>query len=86
MRLHKELDTEPQSARRQMVHLLTDPVPQIQPQFFPFTTSVLQAKIVHLDNPQLPTYLSEREVNVISVIRRYSAFIMETYTYLFKTH
>lgn len=67
MRLYEELDPQSQSTWRQIVHLLSDPVPQIQPEFLPFRAGVLQAKVVHLDDPQLPTYLTEREVNVISV-------------------
>lgn len=62
MRLHKELDPESQSAWRHMVHLLADPVPQIQPELLPFIGRVLQAKVVHLDYPQLPAYLTNEKL------------------------
>jgi len=38
VRLHEELDAEPQAARHHAVHLLADAVPQVQPQVLPHLT------------------------------------------------
>lgn len=57
MRLHKELDAQPQPAGRHVVHLLADAVPQIEPQVLAFAAGELQAKVVDLDDAQLPAHL-----------------------------
>lgn len=57
MRLHEELDAQPQPARRHVVHLLADAVPQIEPQVLAFAAGELQAKVVDLDDAQLPAHL-----------------------------
>lgn len=57
MRLHKELDAQPQAARRHVVHLLADAVPQVEPQVLAFAAGELQAKVVHLHDAQLPADL-----------------------------
>lgn len=48
MWFHKELDSKPESAGSQIVHLLTDSVPQVEPQVLSLTARELQAKVVHL--------------------------------------
>lgn len=57
MRLHKELDAQPQPTRSHVVHLLADAVPQIQPQVLAFAAGELQPEVVHLDDAQLPAHL-----------------------------
>lgn len=57
MRLHEELDAQPQPARRHVVHLLADAVPQVEPQVLAFAAGELQAKVVDLDDAQLPAHL-----------------------------
>lgn len=57
MGLHEELDAQPQSTGRHIVHLLADAVPQIQPQVLPFAACELQPKVVHFDYAQLSANL-----------------------------
>lgn len=57
VRLHKELDAQPQPARRHVVHLLADAVPQIEPQVLALAAGELQAQVVHLNDAQLPAHL-----------------------------
>lgn len=57
MRLHEELDAQPQPARRHAVHLLADAVPQIEPQVLALAAGELQAQVVHLNDAQLPADL-----------------------------
>lgn len=57
VRLHEELDAQPQPTRGHVVHLLADAVPQIQPQVLAFAAGELQPKVVHLDDAQLPAHL-----------------------------
>lgn len=57
MWFHKELDSKPESAGSQIVHLLADSVPQVEPQVLSLTARELQAKVVHLYDSQLPTHL-----------------------------
>lgn len=66
MRLHEELDTQPQPAGRHVVHLLADAVPQVEPQVLAFAAGELQAEVVDLDDAQLPAHLrmSGRESKV----------------------
>lgn len=61
MRLDEELDPQPQSARRHVVHLLADAIAQVHPQVLPFAASQLQPKVVHFDDAQLPANLQKRE-------------------------
>lgn len=57
MRLHEELDAQPQPAGRHVVHLLADAVPQIQPQVLAFAARELQSEVVHLNDAQLSANL-----------------------------
>lgn len=50
VRLHEELDAQPQPTRSHVVHLLADAVPQIQPQVLAFAAGELQPEVVHLDD------------------------------------
>lgn len=61
MGLHEEFDTQPQSTWSQAVHLLAYTVPQVQPQVLPLASRKLQAKVVHLNDPQLSAYLHKRK-------------------------
>lgn len=63
MRLHKELDAQPQSTGRYIIHLLADAVPQIQPQVLPFAACELQPKVVHFNYAQLSANLEREERN-----------------------
>lgn len=57
MGLHEELDPQPQSTRRHIIHLLADSIPQIQPQVLSFAARELQPKVVHFNYAQLSTNL-----------------------------
>lgn len=61
MRLHEELDPQPQSTRRHIIHLLADSIPQIQPQVLALAARELQPKVVHFNYAQLPTNLVRDE-------------------------
>lgn len=61
MGLHKELDPQPQSTGRHVIHLLADAVPQIQPQVLPFAACELQPKVVYLNYAQLSANLERDE-------------------------
>lgn len=61
MRLHEELDAQPQPTRSHAVHLLADAVPQIQPQVLAFAAGELQPEVVHLDDAQLPAHLEGKK-------------------------
>lgn len=61
MRLHEELDAQPQPTRSHVVHLLADAVPQIQPQVLAFAAGELQPEVVHLDDAQLPAHLEGKK-------------------------
>lgn len=68
MRLHEELDTQPQPARRHVVHLLADAVPQIEPQVLAFAAGELQAKVVDLDDTQLSAHLRRERAKWVSSV------------------
>lgn len=57
VRLHEELDSQPQPTRHHAVHLLADAVPQIQPQVLPFAARELQPEVVHFNYAQLSANL-----------------------------
>lgn len=61
MGLHEELDAQPQSTGRHIVHLLADAVPQIQPQVLSFAAGKLQPKVVHFNYAQLSANLQSNE-------------------------
>lgn len=61
MGLHEELDPQPQSTGRRVIHLLADAVPQIQPQVLPFAACELQPKVVRLNYAQLSANLERVE-------------------------
>lgn len=61
VRLHKELDAQPQPTGRHAVHLLADAVPQIQPQVLALGSGELQAEVVHLNDAQLSANLERKE-------------------------
>lgn len=64
MRLHKELDAQPQPTGSHIVHLLADAIPQIQPQVFAFAAGELQPEVVHLNDAQLPANLDRYKCRV----------------------
>ena len=66
MGLHEELDPQPQSTGRHVIHLLADAVPQIQPQVLPFAACELQPKVVYLNYAQLSANLERDERNVVT--------------------
>lgn len=57
MRLHKELDAQPQPTGRHIIHLLADAVPQIKPQVLSFAARELQPKVINFNYAQLPANL-----------------------------
>lgn len=59
MGLHEELDPQPEPTGCQIIHLLADAVPQIQPQVFPFAACELQPKVVYFDYAQLSANLKK---------------------------
>lgn len=61
MGLDKELDAQPQSAGRHIVHLLADAISQIQPQVLSFAACELQPKVVHFNYAQLSANLERDE-------------------------
>lgn len=61
MRLHEELDAQPQPTGSHVIHLLADAVPQIQPQVLAFAASELQPEVVHLNYAQLSANLGRDE-------------------------
>lgn len=61
VRLHKELDAQPQATGRHVVHLLADAVPQIQPQVLALGAGELQPEVVHLNDAQLPANLQRNK-------------------------
>lgn len=63
MRLHEELDAQSEAVRRQPIHLLRDPVAQIQPQVLAFAAGELEPKVIHLDDPQPPAHLTQTHVH-----------------------
>lgn len=63
MRLHKELDAQPQSTGRYIIHLLADAVPQIQPQVLSLAARELQPKVVHFNYAQFSANLEREERN-----------------------
>lgn len=64
MGLNKELDSQPESTGRHVIHLLADAIPQIQPQVLPFAACELQPKVVHFNNAQLSANLERAgEIN-----------------------
>lgn len=67
MRLHKELDAQPQSTGRHIIHLLADAVPQIQPQVLSFAACELQPEVVHFNYAQLSANLERSKKWVTKV-------------------
>lgn len=63
MGLHKELDPQPQSTGRHIVHLLADAVPQIEPQVLSLAACELQPKVVYLNYAQLSANLGRDDRN-----------------------
>lgn len=59
MGLHEELDPQPEPTGCQIIHLLADAVPQIQPQVFSFAACELQPKVVYFDYAQLSANLKK---------------------------
>lgn len=63
MGLHEELDPQPEPTGCQIIHLLADAVPQIQPQVFSFAACELQPKVVYFDYAQLSANLKKDETS-----------------------
>ena len=68
MGLDKELDAQPQSTGRHIVHLLADAVSQIQPQVLSFAACELQPKVVHFNYAQLSANLERDERNLVAKV------------------